>query len=219
MACGIYMIQNKVNGKIYIGQTINIEGNRWKRHKSELRGGYHVNKHLQRSWNKYGEENFEFSVLLKCKESQLNTYEQYYIFELMAYEPGIGYNNTYGGDSGRPTEESRKILSEAMKGKHHTEETKKKISETEKGKTLSEETRRKIGEANKGKNNPKSKLVIQINPSTNEIINTYFGTREAARQTGFCQTSISACCRGKQKKYKGYKWMYLEDYNKLKEEN
>ena len=111
-----------------------------------------------------------------------------------------------------------------MYGKHHTEETKKKISEAKKGKTLSEETRRKIGEANKGKNNPNSKLVIQINPSTNEIINTYFGVREAARQTGFDQGNISKCCNDKYLRpgnniYKGYKWMYLEDYNKLKEEN
>ena len=102
-----------------------------------------------------------------------------------------------------------------MYGKHHTEETKKKISEAKKGKTLSEETRKKMSEANKGKNNPNSKLVIQINPSTNEIINTYFGVREAARQTGFDQSNISRCCRGEQKIHKGYKWMFLEDYEKI----
>ena len=219
MTCGIYMIQNKVNGKMYIGQAVDIEGERWIRHRSELRGGYHVNKHLQRSWNKYGEMNFEFSILLECEETQLNTYEQYYIFELMAYDSRVGYNKTYGGDSGRPTEEARKKLSEAKKGKTLSEEHRKRISEGSKGKTLCKEHREKLSEAHKGKNNPNSKLVVQINPSTSEIINTYFGTREAARQTGFCQTSISKCCRGEQKMHKGFRWMYLSDYEKLKEEN
>lgn len=56
------------------------------------------------------------------------------------------------------SEETRRKLSEANKGKpspnkgkHHTEETRIKISESKKGKTISEETRRKISETMKGK--------------------------------------------------------------------
>ena len=93
-----------------------------------------------------------------------------------------------------------------MYGKHHSEETKKKMSEAKKGKYC-------------GENNPNSKPVIQIDPNTNEIVNTYSGTNEVARQTGFNQSAISSCCRGERKTHKGYKWMYLEDYNKLNEEN
>ena len=44
MTCGIYMIQNLVNFKIYIGQSVDIE-RRWGEHKYELNGGYHHNKH------------------------------------------------------------------------------------------------------------------------------------------------------------------------------
>lgn len=174
MTCGIYMIQNKANGKIYIGQAIDIK-NRWKDHKTYLRGGYHVNKHLQNAWNKYDEENFEFSILLECEESQLNTYEQYYIFELMTYDCRVGYNKNYGGNSGRPTEEARrkisvahtdKTLSEEHKrkiseahkgknnpfyGKHHTDEAKQKVSEVHKGKQHTEETKKKMSEARKDK--------------------------------------------------------------------
>lgn len=225
MTCGIYMILNKVNGKIYIGQALDIEGDRWKQHKSYLNGGYHVNKHLQRSWNKYDEESFEFGILLECEESQLNTYEQYYIFELMTYDSRVGYNKNYGGNSGRPTEEIRRKLSETKKGENNPNY----------GKHLSDETKRKLSEANKGvnnfmygktgknspnygktgENNPKSKPVIQIDPNTNEIVNTYPGVREAERQTGFDQGAISRCCRGEQKIHKGYKWMFLEDYEKI----
>lgn len=159
MTCGIYMIQNKVNGKIYIGQAVDIE-KRWQRHKAELRGNYHVNKHLQNAWNKDGEDNFEFTIICECDESQLNTMEEYYIFELMSYDYRVGYNKNYGGTSGRPTEESRRKQSEAMKGeknpnygKQFSEETRKKLSEANKGKTIPKETRNKMSEAQKGKYN------------------------------------------------------------------
>ena len=84
-----------------------------------------------------------------------------------------------------------------MYGKHHSEETKNKISESL-----------------KGENNPKSKPVVQIDLNTNEVINIYSGTREASRQ-GFKQSHISSCCNGKRKSHKGFKWMFLEDYEKL----
>ena len=258
MTCGIYMIRNKVNGKMYVGQAIEIEGSRWKRHRSELRGNYHVNEHLQRAWNKYGEESFEFSILLECEEKQLNTYEEYYIFELMTYDPRIGYNKNYGGDSGKHTEETKRKIRESCKGincgennymygktgekcpnygKHHTKETKKKMSEAKKGKNLSDEHKRKIKEnhahikgenhymyGKTGENNPTSKYVVQIDPDTNEVVNTYFGVSEAARQTGFNPGAISLCCNNKYSKpgnniYKGYKWMFLEDYEKLNKKN
>lgn len=160
MTCGIYMIQNLVNGKIYIGQAVDIE-ERWKNHKNSLRRNCHHNKHLQNSWNRDGEENFEFTVICECGENQLNTLEQYYIFELMSYDGKIGYNKSYGGGGCRATEETRKKLREAHKGekngfysKHHAEETRKKISEVHKGKTISEEHKRKISKATKGEKNP-----------------------------------------------------------------
>ena len=161
MTCGIYMIQNKVNGKIYIGQAVDI-ADRWGKHKANLRGNLkQPNKHLQNAWNYYGEDNFEFTIICECNENQLNTMEEYYIFELMTYDKDIGYNKTYGGDSGRPTEESRKKNSESHKGKycgesnpfygkHHSEESKRKNSESHKGKTLSEETKKKISVNHKG---------------------------------------------------------------------
>jgi group I intron endonuclease len=60
--CGIYIIQNLVNGKVYIGSSSNIR-RRFSQHKSTLRHNTHKNRHLQNAWNKYGEENFEFIVI------------------------------------------------------------------------------------------------------------------------------------------------------------
>lgn len=112
---GIYMILNVINGKIYIGQSRDIK-NRWKQHKSDLNCNRHINEHLQSAWNKYGEENFEFIILCECEENQLNTLEQYYIFELFSYNPKVGYNNDYGGASGIPSEETKNKISKSLKG-------------------------------------------------------------------------------------------------------
>lgn len=60
-AC-IYSIKNNINNHEYIGQTINF-AKRKSKHLTALRGGYHCNSHLQRAWNKYGEENFSFSII------------------------------------------------------------------------------------------------------------------------------------------------------------
>ena len=107
---------------------------------------------------------------------------------------------------------SKKKYSENHR-KWNSEESKKKMSESKKG-----EKHPMYGKT--GENNPKSKPVAQIDLNTNEVINTYFGTREAARQTGFKQSNISACCNNKYLRpgnniYKGFKWMFLEDFNEL----
>lgn len=98
--------------------------------------------------------------------------------------------------------------------------TKKKMSENHKEQTG--ENNHMYGRI--GENNPKSKLIVQINPNTNEVLNTYSGISEAARQTRFSRSNISACCNNKYLRpgnniYKGFKWMFLSDYEKLNEEN
>ena len=90
MCSGIYMIKNMINGKVYIGQAVNIE-RRWNEHISELNGNRHFNQHLQRAWNKYGANNFIFSVIEKCSENNLTKREQYWI----NYYGGIDNNNNY----------------------------------------------------------------------------------------------------------------------------
>lgn len=185
MTCGIYMIQNKVNNKMYIGQAVDIE-KRWGEHRSSLRGGYHPNKHLQRSWSKYGEENFEFIILLECEESDLNMYEEYYIFELMIYDPRVGYNKNYGGDSGRPTEETKRKMSESLKGKQLSEEHKRKLSESKKGRQFSEEHKRKISEANKGR---------QFSEETKRKLSEANKGRQLSEEH---KRKISESCKGRQ---------------------
>lgn len=57
------------------------------------------------------------------------------------------------------------------------------------------------------------KPVVQLDPTTNKVINVYRSSMEAKRQ-GFKNHNISKCCNGKRKTHKGYKWQYMSDYIK-----
>lgn len=71
MKSGIYKIVNKLNNKYYLGSSKNFHVRKLK-HFNELRKGKHHNIYLQRAFNKYGEENFEFIILEECE----NTFER-----------------------------------------------------------------------------------------------------------------------------------------------
>lgn len=78
---GIYGIKNKVNHKIYIGQSNNINY-RKNTHLRELKKGIHYNQHLQNSYNKHSRENFEFVILELCAAESLCENEQKWIDSL-----------------------------------------------------------------------------------------------------------------------------------------
>lgn len=95
---GIYKIQNKLNSKCYIGQSINIH-KRWIAHKTASFNpkSHNYNSHFYRAIRKYGLDAFDFSVLEECDAAELNRKEQQYIEQYNAYFDG--YNETFGGDS------------------------------------------------------------------------------------------------------------------------
>ena len=114
--CGIYMIRNKINDKVYIGQSIHIQ-NRLDGHKRELRKGRHDSRHLQFAWDKYGEENFEFLSICECRKEKLNEMEQYYILCFESYLSDFGYNTSLGGQSSLMREETRIKIGNSVRGK------------------------------------------------------------------------------------------------------
>ena len=93
---GIYQIYNLVNGKTYIGQSMNIH-RRIINHYNSLQNNRHFNTHLQGAWNYYGSESFVFNVLEYCNIEFLNEKEIYYIKKYNATDPHYGYNILDGG--------------------------------------------------------------------------------------------------------------------------
>ena len=106
---GIYKITNKVNGKIYIGQSVNIE-QRWKAHRNTAYNMYDKNydKPLYRAIRKYGLENFCFEIIEECLVSELNEKERYYISFYNSFFDG--YNLTLGGDGSAHFINKEKII-------------------------------------------------------------------------------------------------------------
>ena len=144
----IYVAENTVNGKRYVGQTIRKFEERQAEHKKDSE---RIDLKFYRAIRKYGWDNFNWAVIVEGVENivSLNRLEQYWIKELDTFKNG--YNSTTGGEGYILSAETKKKISESLKGKHLSEETKKKMSESRKGRHLPEETKKKISESRKGR--------------------------------------------------------------------
>ena len=77
---GVYKISNTLcpEGKYYIGYSCNIRS-RWNNHKSTLRGGNHCNIRMQRAYEKYGSDCFDYEILQECENEDLDPETVYFI--------------------------------------------------------------------------------------------------------------------------------------------
>lgn len=88
---GIYKITNQINGKVYIGQSIDIK-RRWYDHK---RFSSYLETALYYAIRKYGIENFKFEIIEECSVQELDEKEIYWIKKYDTFKNG--YNETEGG--------------------------------------------------------------------------------------------------------------------------
>jgi group I intron endonuclease len=189
----LYVIFNLISGNRYIGSSYDIE-HRFRHHRWALKNNKHDNDHLQKSWNKYGEDAFVFAVvkdnipdeLLPEKEQELIEkipYSSLYNISNFAYLP----SDTTG----------RKLSSE------HIE----KIRNSHLGRVVSEETKKKIS-LSRSKPYP-----AFINRITREIIPEGIGLASMCREHGFSIPRMCAVVRGYSHSHHG--WM-LYDKSKRK---
>lgn len=177
---GVYKITNKINNKFYIGSSNDIINTRWKWHKSCLKNNTHTNIHLQRAYNKYGNENFIYEIIEETLDAKNK--EQYYIDLLKPYI--YGYNiakdvnfptknykfnkktkkimrkkriEWWENDENRKnildvfkTEKSRKKRSESLKGKPKSKTHRENLYKSKRWIKLSETHKRNIGKGVKG---------------------------------------------------------------------
>ena len=88
---GVYCIENTVNHKKYIGQSLDIK-ERWRKHRKKLYANKHCNIHLQEDWNNYGKSSFSFYILEECSAEMLDEKEVYYIDFFHSLDRNYGYN-------------------------------------------------------------------------------------------------------------------------------
>lgn len=234
----IYKITNKINGKVYIGQTICSLKTRWRQHcNTDIPTAIHS------AIKKYGRDMFTVEQIdTACDRDELDVKEVYWIKFYNSLSPN-GYNLETGGNKNHiVSEETRRKIIEANKGRKHSEETKRKmseslkhpseetrrkISEALKNRKWSEESRRKISEAHKGKKlseEHKRKLseikrgkYIGANHSQAKkviCIETklvYSTIKEAGECIGINFKNISEVCRGKRNTAGGFHWEYVNE--------
>ena len=225
--CGIYKYTNKINGKIYIGQSSDIIARKSSHRNQSLYGGKDMNCPFHLAIKKYGIDNFDFEIIEECDKSLLNEREQYWIEYYNSYNNG--YNATTSGnhcekETGRPL-----LLYDYdgnfIKEIHNIAATARELGvsygtvygvlEGDRKSTKNFQIKYKETDDFPKKIAPyKSRqggayIVLQLDKNDN-ILNEYKSVNEAARQTGCDSSAISKVCRGKLRTTGGFKWKYKE---------
>ena len=208
---GVYIIVNTINQKVYVGSSVNVF-KRWNSHKRALGKGVHHCQPLQRAWNKYGEDTFEFRFIEPVKtnsKEDLIEAEQRWID---MYQASVsGYNilpNAYSHLGAKRSDESRKKLSKSLKAVFSTPEMRKKMSDIAKVRGLSEAFR-------KAKRGPISKTVLDrwrqerlaeyiiTTPNGEEI--QVKNIHEFCRENGLNEGSFNCVLHRQYRHYRGWR--------------
>ncbi|WOF33042.1 NUMOD3 domain-containing DNA-binding protein (plasmid) [Bacillus subtilis] len=227
----MYVIKNIKNNKCYIGMSMNIE-RRKSLHFSGLRANRHENERLQNSFNKYGENNFEFEIIIqndKFTKDELFHLEQMFIKIFNTIDRDIGFNLTLGGKGSlgwKMPKEERQRRAEAYKGEgnpfygksHSKESIERKIKNTNYSFTQSKEYRDKISKSMKGKifskEHSMNKSIAQKggkNPSARKISiegKIYECIQDAVNDLGIKHTTIQYRLKSKSEQFKN--WFYID---------
>lgn len=217
----IYKITNDINGKIYIGKTeLTIE----KRFNEHCRDAYKTQEEqrpLYRAMKKYGINHFHIEVVEECSLENSSQREKYWIEYYDSY--GNGYNATLGGD-GKAYINREEVLELWNAGKSLKEIVELIghdpgwISQILQSNGVDKTMILKRSQKHWGARAPKK--VLMLDKNTNEVLNCFDSTREAARyliekcgakshESGY-SSHISEVCQGKRKTCQGYKWQYAD---------
>lgn len=235
----VYCVKNVVNGKKYIGQTIQSLTARKKDHKASI--CKHPHLLISKAYKKYGFENFEWTVLYEASSrSDLDRAEKKLIQEHNTFSPA-GYNMTTGGEGAghlpvtvekirtilqnrRVTKKTRQLLSRSLKGKYtgnqasffgkkHTEETKRKMSEAQKG-DKNHNYGKKATRETRHKMSESHKGENHWNNHPVICIETgeiFLSASDAMQKTNIDNSSIIKCCKKIRKTAGGYTWKYKQE--------
>lgn len=221
----VYMHENRVNGKKYIGITSQKPTRRWQNGRH-----YSGNAYFYAAIKKYGWDGFRHEILFtELTQAEAEQMEVELIAKYQTQNPEKGYNMAAGGS--------------ANAGWHHTEAAREKIGARTRGSQLSDEHRKRIGDAQRGEKNhaygkhlsPEHKAKMSaaltgrdVTPAACAAISQakreangrevvcidtgecYGSLAEASNHTGIGRSGINSCCLGKRRTAGGYRWKYAE---------
>ena len=203
----IYKATNKVNGKIYIGKTVNTLQQRMSEHKRHSKNSIMT---FHKAIQKYGFDNFEFVVLFECEDAELLTYKEIELIkQFKATEKGIGYNSSTGGDGANGGKNhplfgiKRPEFSESISGEKHPNFGNIGELSPRYGQKHTEETKRKITKTLIGNKRGVDNTLYEFEHlEYGKIITTKYEMKKKYNLEGKC---IALLCRGERNTHKGWK--------------
>lgn len=202
----IYKIENNINGKIYIGKTLNTPEQRWKEHIRDSHRTEYANRPLYRAFKKYGIDNFQLSIVEQCSDAEVDAKEIYWIEYYGSFK--YGYNATLGGDGKRYCDYDLifALYEQGKNVREISEITKYDISTCRialKNHGITHEQRMQRGREKI------TKVILQIDPLSEEIVGVFPSIQQAYDSLGKQHSGhIAEVCSGKRKTAYGYKWRY-----------
>ena len=213
---------NKTNGKVYVGITKRVPEERWGKNGSNYKSTPHFYSAIQL----YGWNSFEHIIIATdLTKEEACQMEIDLIQKYQSNNPEYGYNILDGGQIATMPQIVKDKLSIALRGNQNgaghpcSEEKKKKISDAQKGRKLTQEHKDKLSKAKKGKthtisDDTKKKISDSHNKKQVICVETgivYPSIQQCGRDLGFLPTMICANCRGRIKSYRGFHFQYYDD--------
>lgn len=226
--CGIYKYTNLINGKVYIGQAIDIN----QRKREHRCNASKAKKGFEKALQKYGEDNFSFEIIEECNKNELDKKEIYWISYYHSYikDPLCnGYNLTPGGKSGQGTVFKKPVEQYDLYGNFIQEyesasEAARQLNLFKSNITAAcrGETSQCGGYQWKYKNDiskiEKIKYIgikkVEQYDYLGNLLKIYDSAKEASENNNICHQSITACCRHEIKFAGDFQWRYENDLDK-----
>ncbi len=216
MNARIYKIINDLNPKIYVGQTYKSLPDRFSRHCSESTWRNTKRMPIVLAIKKYGKEHFSIHLLEELPDGMdqkaVDLKEVEWGLKMNALSP-FGYNLKLGNATGILSEETKRKIGNAHRGKKASEETKRRLSLSHMGYKVKEETKKKLSQLWKGiPLSPLAKMrCIEANSRTHTLISPsgvetqITNMAKFCRENGYDKSNMCELVRGRKSSYRGWK--------------
>jgi group I intron endonuclease len=235
MAIGIYKIVHKESGKVYIGQSVDID-RRIKAHSNWIKNPTrNINRYLYNYAKKYGVDSFDFSVIEECDISMLDEREMYWFNEFKdicfnvrptpVTNRGIKRSEEFCAEN---SERQKKRMSDPVKLEQHREAIRKRCKSTEWLNAMKEITKNRINNKEWLEKNQKMTSSKEVNDrrrvtnflsgasrpvasytKDNIFVDSYINITEASRIVNGSRGNIVSCLNNRIPTSSGFKWKYI----------